>query len=543
MHYFKHFVWQFFASFLALGVGCLATSSSFAVVKSWATGNGAWSTGGNWSPAGLPVAGDSILIGPHAAAENAQVTLNVNASVASLTLIDGMTLRTSSKSLDVNGTTQIGGQNVVGPTTFTSRLRVENGVPGTDYTTDNLSLTTFGQLALENDSSALVLGTATLGESTELRGEGTVYFGGAVSPSLINDGRIEATAGGLTLFQTGAGRFDLDGTSGNGRLIAEAHDGTGLVINGDQLTDPFSGEIRIGSNSLLEMNFTNGWIAAPVSSIIVTGNGNATPAILDGGPVELQGNISVTGTAARFRVAAASEVTSNLTATVANGNDLQFFNDTTITGGHFSTDGTGLVSFLGPSDWQGTVTINGNVRVNGMAVVSATTIINAGSIDLDGSSGVTIWDVNASLTVNVTHVDTASNGFDGAMDIGGAPGNQITVNLADPEDSWQMFGTLDLSGTSGLWMTRVAGSPMQVGGDINIANSNIDVTADVTLFSSSEVNFSAATSDLRLSGNSRIEAARRSRGRGYCTTTRPPTGWSSPTACRSARRDSSMAAG
>jgi hypothetical protein len=502
------------ASCLAASLVATAASESFAAVKNWASGNGAWATGGNWSPVGAPAAGDTIMIGPHASAANTQVTLNTDADVASLTINDGMVLRTATGFLDVAGTTQIAGQNVVGPTTHTSRLRVEDGNAGTDFRTDNLTLTSSAQVVLEESGSMIVLGTATLADSTQLRGHGSVYFDADSGSILINDGRIEATAGGMSLYQTAAGRFNLDGNLSNGELVAQTHDGTGLVINGDQLTDAFSGDIILGANSRLDMNLTNGWAADMASSITVIGTGSASPAILDGGTVLLQGSIAVTGPAARFRIAATSEVASTLTATVTNGNDLQFYNDTSVSGGSFTTEGTGLVSFLGPSTWQGTVTVDGNARVNGMAFVLGTTVINGENFDMDGTSGVTIWNIEAPLTVNTTHIDSTTNAFDGAMAISGAAGNQFTVNLADPEEAWQMDGTLDLSGTTGLWRTRVAGSPMQVGGTINIANSNIDIAAEVTLFASSEINFSAATSDLRFSGDSHIEAGATFTGQG-----------------------------
>jgi len=514
MRSFSQAIFRFLAPCIAIGVASLIANSALAVVKSWSTGNGAWASGANWSPAGAPGPADAIFIGPHASAANAQVTLNAAALVASLTLTDGMSLRTSANLLDVNGVTQISGQNVVGPTTFTSRLRVENGVAGTDFRTGDLALSGSGQVALEEDSSVIVLDTATLAESTQLGGYGTVYLGGASSPALINDGRIEATAGGLTLFQTGAGRFDLDGTSGNGQLVATAHDGTGLEINGDQLTDPFSGEIILGPNSRLEMNLTNGWTAGPGSTLVVSGNGNSSPAILEGSSVELRDAISVTGPAARLRIAADAELTSALSANIGDGNELQFFDDTTVSGGTLTTTGAGVVSFLGPSNWQGTVTINGSARVNGMAIVSAATVVNADSFDLDGGAGVTLWDIDAPLTINTEHINSTNNDFDGTLGIGGAAGNQIMVNLADPEQPWQMDGTLNLSGTTDLWRTRIAGSPMHVGGDINIANSNIDIAADVALSASSEVNFSAATSDLRLSGDSHIAAGATFTGQG-----------------------------
>lgn len=502
-------------SVAAVIIALTAAEPAAAVSKSWTTGGGSWSTAGNWSPAGAPVAGDAALIGTNAGAANAVVTLNVNATIDSLTLVDGMTLRTATNSLNVGGTTQVGGQNIVGPSTFTSRLRIENGVGGVDYETDDLSLTDFGLVTLENDASILVLGTATLAAGTELRGRGVGYFSAAGGSAIVNNGRIEATSGGLTLFQTGAARFDLDGTSGDGILAVTSGGGSGLTVSGDQLADPFSGDIQISPNSRLDMDLTGGWSTSSSTSITVAGTGLESPAIIDGGALTLHGNISLTGAAAHLQIEADTAIHSDVSAAVDNGNQLAFLGDTIIEGGSFTSTGpAGLVSFLGPSDWQGTVALNGRSRVNGMAIVSATTTINAGQIDFDGTGGTTQWDINAGLTVNADQVDASSNSFDGAIDLGGGVGSRLTVNLTDPTDSWQMQGTMDVSGPFGVWVTRVAGSRMEVGGDINVANANIDFTAEVTLQSGSSINFAVATSDLRFSGDSRIESGAGFTGQG-----------------------------
>ena len=315
--------------------------------------------------------------------------------------------------------------------------------------------------------------------------------------AIVNNGRIEATSGGLTLFQTGAARFDLDGTTGSGILAVTSGDGTGLTVSGDQLNDAFSGDIELAPNLRLDMNLSGGWATSSSTHIDVVGTGVASPAIIDGGALTLHGNLSLTGAAAGLQIEADTTVKSDVSAAVDNGNELAFLGDTIIEGGSFTSTGpAGLVSFLGPSNWQGTVALNGRSRVNSLAVVSATTTINAGQIDLDGSSGVTQWDINAGLTVNADQIDTSTNSFDGALDIGGGVGGRLTVNLANPAASWQMQGTMDLTGVSGLWFTRVAGSRMEVGGDINVANADIDFSADVTLLGGSSVDFAVATSDL-----------------------------------------------
>lgn len=517
---------------------CL-TAVGQAAVKSWSAGNGNWTTGANWSPAGAPAAGDTIMIGPHAGAANSVVSLNADGDIDSLTLNDGMTLRTLNSFLDVDGTTQISGQNVVGPTTYASRLRVENGVAGFDFRTNNLTLSNFGQATLEDNASMVINGVATIGGDALLSGHGSISFGRDGSPALVNNGRLEATAGGLTLYQAGTGRLDLDGTSVSSSIAITSGGGDGLIVYGDQLADIFSGDVEMSSNSLWEMNLTNGWAADLSSSLTVTGSGDLPAAIVDGAPIDWAGDVTVTGNHGRLRFAA--DVTIDPEAVfhvngedeleftgvteieggdfnLANGAELRFLNDTFISGGTFSTSGvaanSGRVSFLGPSNWQGNVTLSGRSRVNGMGIVSAATTITADQFDMDGGAGVTLWDVNAALTVNADQIDETGNSFDGAIDINGGPASRLAVNLTNPADTWRMMGTMNLTGISGLYYTRVSGSRMEVGGTLNISDANINIAADMTLLDGGELNLAAAGSDLRLSGASTFKSGASITGQG-----------------------------
>jgi hypothetical protein len=524
-------------------IGLLATwppgNAARAAVKSWAAGSGNWNSAGNWSPVGVPGGADDALIGPHIGAANDTVTLSANASVDSLTINDGMTLRTSAGSLGVAGATQVSGQNVVGMTTYSSRLRIENGALGTDFTTGSLSVSNFGRATLENSSSMLVQGAATIGADAELSGNGSAYFSKNGGAALDNNGLLEAKTGGLTLFQTGTGRLDLDGATGNGRVVVSSGNGAGLTVQGDQLTDAFDGEIEMGSNSVLAMNLTGGWTAGAPSSLVVAGTGDLPTSVVVGSPMTWAGDLTVTGNHGRLRFdaeatidgAAVVNVNSDdelefAEATVVNGGDynlangaeLRFVGDTSIAGGSFSTSGvadnSGRVSFLGPSDWQGSVTLSGRSRVNGMAVVSAATTINADQFDMDGSGGSTLWDLDAPLTINADLIDASNNSFDGLLVIGGGLLNKLTINLNDPTAAWDMMGTLDLSGVSGVYITRVAGAKMNVGGTITVANADVNVAAPVAIQSGSQVTFTAPTSDLRLSGVSTIQAGANFTGQG-----------------------------
>jgi hypothetical protein len=99
-------------SVAAVIIALTAAAPAAAVSKSWTTGNGSWSTAGNWSPAGAPAAGDAALIGTNAGAANAVVTLNVNATIDSLTLVDGMTLRAIAAAV-IGGCSLAGGRGSI----------------------------------------------------------------------------------------------------------------------------------------------------------------------------------------------------------------------------------------------------------------------------------------------------------------------------------------------------------------------------------------------------------------------------------------------
>jgi len=517
---------------------CNCGSVANAAVKSWAVASGPWSAAGNWSPVGVPGVADDVLIGPHINASNETVTLSADASVDSVTLTDGMTLRTSTSHLSVAGATQVSGQNIVGPSTYTTRLRIEDGGLGLDFTTGNLSLSNFGRATLESDASMQLSGVLTIADTASLSGRGTVYLTKNSGTALDNDGQIEATAGGLTIFQTANGRIDLDGAGGQGLVVVNSGGGNGLEINGDQLTDSFSGDIEMTANSRLEMNLTNGWTVGSGGSLTVTGVGDLPTSVVDGNDLDWAGTLIVTGNHGRLRFdadvtlatstvahingedelefAEATEINGG-TYNVAAGAEVRFNGDTIVAGGSFNTGGvapsSGIVSFYGPSNWQGNVSLSGRSRVHGMAIVSATTTINADQFNMDGTGG-TIWDVNAAFTVNADQIDSTDNVFEGVIDVAGGLSNRLTLNLTDPTAAWQMMGTMHLSGASGVNITRIAGSKMEVGGTINIANSDINVTAEVTLMDDSTVNFAAATSDLRFSGESTIQNGANFTGQG-----------------------------
>jgi hypothetical protein len=520
--------------FAAAGLACFSVRSDCsAAVKSWNTGNGLWSVVANWSPAGAPAAGDAALIGPHAGAENAIVTMNQSDTIASLTLNDGMTLRTSFSSLQVNGITQVSGQNIVGPSIFTSQLRIQNGVLGDDFTTDGLSLTDFGRVTLENGAAVFASDVTTIGANSSLAGAGSIVLSHTGAAALNNNGRIAADGGLLELDQGNTGLFDLDGSAGNG--ILSVGEDAELNFASGALTDAFDGTIELVLDSVLDMDVTGGWTAGGTSEIVVTGQPSGvalTPAIISGTPVTLAGNIDVTGENGVLRVQADATLAATLVANINAGDKLEFINDvqivggdynlasnaslefwgaTTVAGGTFATSGVGAgagrVNFYGETTWGGVVTLHGRSRQTGDATVIATTVINADQFDMDGNiAGNTEWDVNAGLIINADQIEESpTNDFDGVINIGGGIANKLTINLTDPAHEWRLDGQLNLSSSlPGVFFTRVAGSRMVVGGDVNVINADADIAADVVFENDSSVHLTNAGSDLRLSGKAMI---------------------------------------
>ena len=103
------------ASLAAVVVLGTSVNPAIAGSKSWADANGGdWSTGADWSPIGIPTALDAVFIGNIFSVQNEWVDLDVDATIASLSITDGMMLDSDGSRLIVNGDTLVSGQNQVG---------------------------------------------------------------------------------------------------------------------------------------------------------------------------------------------------------------------------------------------------------------------------------------------------------------------------------------------------------------------------------------------------------------------------------------------
>ncbi|MEQ9459434.1 MAG: hypothetical protein RIG82_00585 [Phycisphaeraceae bacterium] len=534
-------------------VSAVGVSPVWAVDKSWDGSNSdLWSTLGNWTPFGTPNSTDNAFIGDLAGIENDVVTLNVNDTVAGLTITDGMRLNMDTNRLVVTGTTSVSGRNVTPAQTYSSRLEIYpwSGGASDALDTDNLVISDRAIVTLWPGAEIEVDELLDINSTAIIRGDGVVNLVGNGFRSLVNDGEIDPQVGGaqngLVFNQVGSGRMDLDGDLGGGVIAARG--GAGIAIdqmtfNGTGLSDDFNGTIYLRRGGLLAMNLSEGWTTAAGSTVRVGGNAVGTLRITGGEWTLAGGAFEVLNDTAGFadaRVesdvvieAAASVVVdggqltfdgslsdvNGGTFTVSNGGILRFEDTTSISGGTFMTPSTdssdGVVLFNGSTNWVGgTTTIEGVAYQGADASVNLSSVIVADVFDMDGLTN-SDWDVNSALTVNAGRIEQVGQGhdFDGEIDVSAGLTASLTVNLTGDETSWGMGGLMRLNGSNLFVTTKLAGSRMDLSGDLEV-NFGVGVTADVNFLGSSTTTWINPSSSLRMQGLTAVDSAATFAGEG-----------------------------
>ncbi|MEK6703064.1 MAG: hypothetical protein AABZ53_12430 [Planctomycetota bacterium] len=484
-----------------------------AVDKSWNTTNGSWNTANNWFLPGVPGALDNVFLGSTIAAENASVSLNVNATVASLTITDGMGLDTESSKMTVSGDTSLSGRNTDGIVTWPSRIDVRNGPNATDFVTR--ALTVSDQASVYMSGGTLeVQGLFQINDTAYAGNEGVINLTSNAPVAMRIDGHLSAGVDGLTINQQGTGRIDLDGSVADDAYISASiwrNDGTGfshLTINADQLTDTYDEGFVIIEGGYLNMNLASGWAMGPASTLEFFRTGFGHYANLYGTHLDFAGSSSLIGTACRARINNPITIQPAAEFVMGPQDALAFLGDTTITGGTFTTDpdpaASTPLSFAAPTAWNGTVIVNGRASQDANAQVTGPTTITAHAFDMDGEAGLSNWTIGNHLTVNASFVDEEANGnfFDAVMTVSGGALAKLTVNLP-PNTRWASTVAINLAGVFNLPTTRLQGSPLDVYGDLNITGV-VNVDADFTLRDSAATNFTSPTSELRSSAHAAV---------------------------------------
>jgi len=501
----------------------------------WTAGDsGYWSDAANWSPLGVPASDDVVWIGDLPHVHDHTVFLDMNATVAGLHLSDEMGLQTGGFDMEVLGTTTLFGDS--------TRLVVQEGGAIDFYTRDMVLGGT--SRVIQFGGRTHINGVLTIGAAAEiiaLEGESTVWFPSGDDTALVNNGRIAVGNAGVRFFPlSNDTRFDLDGVTENGRLIASATEVARLEFTGLGLADPFSGDILL-NNARLQMHFYDPWEADAACLIEVRhSHPIPDPNRIEGQPFTFGGQIDINndwGWPAGLRIEAETtltdaarvivEDTSTLefaapatvlggTYDVAAGAQLAFSDAAIMRGGVFTTADASLVSLAGGSEiefngataWEGEVTFNGAAVQNGDADVSATqgAVIHAERFDLDGTLGNATWNIYSNIVLNVDRIGPLdANRFTGTIHIGGGFAPRMTLNFSDPNRSWTMAGAMNLAGLTHLFETRLSGSPIMVEGGLSVSSGKVQIETDAT-FCGALVDIADTDAVLRMRGQTMVGA-------------------------------------
>ncbi|MGI9456479.1 MAG: hypothetical protein ACR2NU_07950, partial [Aeoliella sp.] len=409
----------------------LLTSSAFGITLSWqGQAPPSWGNALNWTPIGIPQAGDDVQIGDlPALATDAETELHIsyvtngpvgsNGPIASLLLNRGADADTNGHVLEIDGDATLGG--IAGNTT--SRLVVSEHTAGPTNTAldlHNLNIEAGGTLKLEGGKAILAVpgaGGANSGDVNILpggrfSGYGTFRFedelSGVANTQFVNSGTLKTGRDSSASFNS---RFtlaiesldpddtllDLDGATESGVVNIDRM--TTLAI--DPLVQFFGGTLDFEPGSILELGKV--WTTNSSGVINVDAESNL-PGIPDtatvDGTLNLKDSAVLNVNSGTF-IVGFLDTESQTTINVSGGGGLQVENSASILDAVISGDlnllGTGI-----------SLTVNGNLDIFDDAFdwdggEDAVTTINTGSILSIGSNDISPSAVDDSFdgTINI----------------------------------------------------------------------------------------------------------------------------------------------
>jgi len=412
-----------------------------------------------------------------------------NSSVSALTArsLSGNIIQAGSTSIGVSGTTDL---------TASSGTITLNGAGNTLQGTVNAS---GGATTLR--SAALTLGALNVSALTATADSGNLAQAAATSVAVSGATSLTASAGTITLNETGNG---LQGA---------------VSVSGGATTLRNGGTLVLGNGTVASLMATseNGDIAQAASTrLAVTGSTRLTASngaiTLDAAANDLQGTVSASGgattlTSAGLRLGDGS--VSSLTATATSGNLTQAAGTALVVSGTTSLTAGGGVITLNETgnNLQGAVSASGGattlrsaaLTLGNSSVNSLTAAATSGNIAQAASSAVT---VNGAATLTATS---------GSVTLGSFSTTGGSANLGITTGSGMVtLGTGSVGGTLGV---STSGNITQVAGGLTVnglATLNAGTTGDISLTDTHNhwngVSINARSLDLFSAGNLGVQS-------------------------------------
>jgi len=373
-----------------------AAAPTFTIV--WNTGTGNWGTAGNWNPPQVPGSGDDVLIAENGVNSTFTVTVNVAATVNSLTLGGGsgtQTLSIASQTLTLNSASTVNANGILshsggtiggaGALTVDGTLNWSAGSGSTTLMTGTGVTTVNGPLNLSGVGlKQLTLGRTlnNTGTATWVAGEVRAGTGTAINNTGTWNAQIDSLIQGV--FNGGAGTF-----TNSGAFTKAAGSGTtavSLPFTNSGTVDVRTGTISFGAGGSSTGGFSN---SAPSVTLQFAGGTfdlNAGTSFTGIGTLLVSGgtlNVNSTISTPAPGTVQVSGGTMNVNSAISTAAVTAF----TMTGG--TLGGTGTLTIDGNCDWSGgemtgagVTTVNGPLNVSGVTVRQLTgtrTLNNTGT--------------------------------------------------------------------------------------------------------------------------------------------------------------------
>jgi hypothetical protein len=427
--------------------------------RTWVGGNGSgasqtsWVNPNNWSPAAVPTANDSVVIG--AATFQPALPGTDTLQVRDLTLLPGAILSLNFRTLTVVGGSLAGlGGNINGSTGGTLRV--------------------VGDARVQGVLSAPLLvqggGTVTLADSARVS---TVAVNGASTVLSLAGRKLVVAAGGVAVNITGGGLLRMNDpadtldVAGDLYLQASAASHVGNLTAGTMI---LRGNISDGNR--YDASGTHRTVFAGVTATIAAQGVNGFDAISRPSnmlqDVVVQGTSTVSVCSNRLRVRGTLTVTTPTTLSTCSTNTMAVDGPmTTVSGSTIAVHGLVLGDVTGTSGFDGVLAVDGvtfsavNPQVRtGLAyqnvaftrsVAITDSIRTTGLVTVDGTG--TVLDVATPAGRAVTF---------GALTVS----NSAAISMSDARDSLIVAGTLTASNSADLSQTLTAGT-LRIGGNLS----------------------------------------------------------------------------
>ena len=469
------------SSILAIGfVLILLNISSWAATKTWVpTTGGAWTTAANWSPSGVPAAGDDVII-------------NSNQS-ANITAVPAITLN----SLSISGNCLFAAASSGNTITITSTFSVASGKTCTLGASGNRIVFVLNGTGTIDGNCAFDAGTTA--RNFSVNGTLIVNSTGRVYDPALSSGSNFILGAAATLQTANAGGISSSTTTNTTVAVnfggtytyplsaTYIYAGSGAQATGNGLpTGAITGTVTINSGAVVTS--TNAIIVNGAGTLTV--NGTLTP----GAATQVfsgTGTLTGTGTVQVNRTAATADFSTQYTATTKTLTNLTV-EYTVLTGSQIISALT--YKNLKLNNTSGSNTVGGNITVNGTLTTASGGTLDMGTNQLLGtlntiSNSGTIRTQNTSATaIPVSKTWGGTIVYDGAavQTVSDGTYNNLTINNTTGTDAG---GNLTVNGNLYLQSTYanatkgcldIASSYSLLMGPASSTTGEGDVTGTVT---------------------------------------------------------------